>query len=71
MAETTSTYGKTGAVGLVVAGIVWAVAVALGESGSSPDALTQGLGYVGLALLLVGMIALSAMLIGMYGTEER
>ncbi len=70
MSENTSMYGKTGATVIVVAAIVWAVAVVLGESGAGPDAMTQGIGYVGLALLAVGMIALSAMLVGIYAEEE-
>ena len=70
MTENTSMYGKTGATAAVVAAVAWAVAVALGESGSAPDALTQGIGYVGLALLAVGMVALSAMLVGIYADEE-
>lgn len=70
MSENTSTYGKTGAAGLVVAAVVWAVAVVLGESGATPDAMTQSIGYVGLALLAVGIIALVAMLLGMYNSDE-
>ena len=70
MTKNTSMYGKTGATAAVVAAVVWAVAVVLGESGSAPDALTQGIGYVGLALLAVGMVALSAMLIGIYADED-
>jgi len=71
MGENTSTYGKTGAVGLVVAAVVWAIAVVLAESGSNPDALTQGIGYAGLALLAIGIVALSAMLVGIYADEDR
>lgn len=70
MSENTSTYGKTGAAALVVAAVVWGAAVVLAESGSSPDFLTQSLGYVGLALLAVGSITLAAMLIGMYRAES-
>ena len=70
MSENTSTYGKTGAAALVVAAAAWGVAVALGESGASPDPLIQGLGYVGLALLAVGIVTLSAMLIGVYKQAE-
>lgn len=69
MSENTSTYGKTGAAALVVAAVVWGAAVVLAESGSSPDFLTQSLGYVGLALLAVGSITLAAMLIGTYRGE--
>ena len=70
MSENTSTYGRTGASVLVVAAVVWSVAVVLAESGSSPDILTQSLGYAGLALLAVGCIALVTMLIGIYRAES-
>lgn len=70
MSENTSTYGKTGAAGLVVGIIVWAAAVVLGEAGSAPDAMTQSIGYAGLALLAIGIIALVAMLLGTYNAEE-
>ena len=70
MSENTYTYGKTGAAGLVEAAAVWAVAVVLGESGAAPDAMTQSIGYVGLALLAVGIIALVAMLLGIYRSDE-
>jgi len=43
----------------------------LAESGSNPDALTQGIGYAGLALLAIGIVALSAMLVGIYADEDR
>ncbi len=70
MSENTSTYGKTGAAGLVIAAVVWAAAVVLGESGAAPDAMTQGIGYAGLALLAIGIIALVAMLLGIYNAAE-
>lgn len=70
MSENTSMYGRTGATVIVVAAVMWAVAVVLGESGSSPDVVTQSIGYLGLALLAVGMIALSAMLVGIYAEAE-
>ncbi len=71
MSETISTYGKTGSAALVVAGVVWAIAVAMGEVGSTPDALTQGIGLLGLVLLAVGVVALVLMLVGVYTADEE
>ncbi|MFO7927708.1 MAG: hypothetical protein ACQET5_12360 [Halobacteriota archaeon] len=70
MSENTSTYGKTGAAGLLAAVLVWGVAVVLAETGANPDTLTQSLGYVGLALLAIGAVALAAMLVGIYTDAE-
>lgn len=70
MSDNTSTYGKTGAASLLAAILVWSAAVTLGETGTNPDALTQGIGYVGLALLAVGAVALAAMLVGIYTDDE-
>lgn len=71
MSETISTYGKTGSVALVVAGVVWAIAVAMGQVGSTPSALTRGIGLIGLALLVVGTVALVLMLIRVYAADEE
>ncbi len=70
MSATISTYGKTGSAALVVAGVVWTIAVAMGDVGANPDALTRGLGYLGLALLAVGMVSLVLMLVDLYTGEE-
>lgn len=69
MSENTTTFGKTGAAALVVAALTWAVAVVLADSGSAPNLTTQSIGYVGLALLAVGIVALVAMLVDLYKTE--
>lgn len=69
MSENTSTYGTVGAAALIVAVIAWGAAVVLGETGASPDIVTQSIAYLGLALLAIGIIALVAMLIGSYRAE--
>ncbi len=70
MSEAISTYGKTRSAALVAAGVLWAIAVAMADVGSSPDLLTQGIGYLGLALLAVGMGALLLMLVNIYTPNE-
>lgn len=70
MTETASRFGTTGALALVVSGIVWSVAVVLAESGSSPDVITQGTGILALLALLVGMGALLKMVFDVYDDVE-
>jgi hypothetical protein len=70
MSENTSTYGKTGAASLLAAVLVWSAAVALGETGTNPDVMTRSIGYVGLALLAIGAVALAAMLVGIYTDDD-
>lgn len=69
VSETASTYGKTGSAALVAAGIAWAIAVAMGDVGTTADGLTRGIGYLGLVLLVIGTVALVLMLFDLYTHE--
>ncbi|CAI50736.1 uncharacterized protein NP_5290A [Natronomonas pharaonis DSM 2160] len=70
MSEPNSTYGKAGVGVLLLAAVVWSAAVVLAESGAAPDATTQGIGYVGLALLAVGMVAHVLLILSAYGPDD-
>jgi hypothetical protein len=70
MMETGMRYGRAGALALVIAGVVWAVATTLGETGTDPGILTRSFGLLGLILLAVGIGGLIKMLIDTYASEE-
>lgn len=70
MTTTGSQYGRVGALALAVGGIAFGYGVATHKVGTDPDALTQGIGYLSLALFVVGALALVGMMFSIYGETE-
>ena len=70
MTETATSYGNAGVAALVAAAVIWSLAVVFQQSGEPPSGLTQGIGLLSLALLVVGMGALLKMMVDLYADEE-